>query len=345
VPSGKDILSIKESDTMHRRTRGWQWTLAVAVTIGLAGTLWAADEPAEAKTPSAQDTQLRQSLRDVINRGAEMYNAGDPAACYYLFRGALMTSRPLLESRPELQKSVETALGDADRSPDVRRRAWVLRRSLDQVRAELGGKSPAVVEVGNKTLWQRLGGEAGVKKVIDEYFAVLVEDPKVNLTRDGKIKLDDEALAHAKKMFVEWVSQQTGGPLKYTGKSMKEAHKGLGITDAEFDASVNDLVEVLKKNEVKPADIDTVKAAVEKTRKDIVEVKDEEKKKDEDKKPVDEEKKPKDKEDAKKPKEKDDEKAKDKDEEKKPKEKDDKDKEEKKSKDKDDDKKDKDADK
>lgn len=121
---------------MHPRIRDGLRTLAAGLlALGLALPLVAADEPAEGK---ALDRELNRSLRDVINRGADLYNGGDPAGCYQLFRGALMAARPALGA--DVQKSVEAALADAERAPDPRRKAWLLRRSLDDVRAQLGGK-------------------------------------------------------------------------------------------------------------------------------------------------------------------------------------------------------------
>ncbi len=52
---------------------------------------------------------------------------------------------------------------------------------------------------------------------------------------------------------------------------MKEVHKGMKITNAEFDAAAKDLQEALEKNGAKPDDEKAVMAAVEGTRKDIVE--------------------------------------------------------------------------
>ncbi len=348
---------------MQPRTRRQYGILAAALlALGVSGPV-RADEPGDAPLDrKVLDQHLYKSLRDVINRGADVYNGGDPGGCYQMFRGALMTAQPLLDHRPELKKSVAAALSDAERSPDPRRRAWILRRALDDIRAQVGGKSTPAPEVtgvpaGPKPLWDRLGGEAGVTKVVDDWVALVAEDAKANFTRDGKFKPTDEQLAEFKKKAVAWVSQQTGGPLKYTGKSMKEAHENMGITDAEFNAVLADLITALKKNGVSKADIDTIRAAVENTRKDIVEVKKEDMPKEKDKEPKEpkeEDKKPKDKDDEKKPKDKEeDKKPKDKDDEKKEDKKDadkekEKDKEDKKDADKEKDKeekKDKDADK
>src|SRR5262249_17415507 len=134
---------------------------------------------------------------------------------------------------------------------------------------------PIIVKPVEKTLWDRLGGKEKVEKVVDDFVAIAGDDPKVDVTRGGKIKLDDDKVAALKKGLVTFISAANKGPLKYTGKSMKEVHKGMEITDAQFDAAVDDLLKALEKNEVKEDDIKALRALVEGTRKDIVEKKDE----------------------------------------------------------------------
>jgi hemoglobin len=246
------------------------------------------------------DQHLYVTLRDVINRGRDYYNSGNPAACYFMFSGALQVTVPMLEHRPELQKTVRDALAEAEANPDVRQRAWVLRTVMDKIRSEVKGEAVAgagrpgerkpdefqkvgpaikadVKPAGEKidkpaevSLWTKLGGEPAVTKVVDDFVAMAAEDPKVNITRDGKLKFSDEQVAQLKKHLVAFVSQASGGPIKYTGKSMKEAHKDLAITDAEFDASVDVLIKAMEKNGVKDDEIKAVRGAVEGTRKDIV---------------------------------------------------------------------------
>jgi hemoglobin len=109
--------------------------------------------------------------------------------------------------------------------------------------------------------------------VVEDFMELEHTDPKVDFFRGGKRKLTDEQLTALKQSIVEFVSQAAGGPLKYTGKTMMEAHKGMGITNSQFDALVADLKQALNKNGAKPADRDALLAAVEGTRKDIVEEK------------------------------------------------------------------------
>jgi hemoglobin len=73
--------------------------------------------------------------------------------------------------------------------------------------------------------------------------------------------------------LVELVSAVSGGPLKYTGRPMKELHAGMMISDAEFDALAGHLVATLKKYNVPQKEIDELVGIVAATRKDIVEKK------------------------------------------------------------------------
>jgi hemoglobin len=218
------------------------------------------------------DQRVYKVLRDVINTGATLYNKqNDYNGCFRIYQGSLMTLRPLLDHRPGLQKSIDDALAAADKERAVTERAFILRAAIDRIRDETRGKTAA----GKKdTLWDRLGGEKNVRKVIEDFMEMEHTDPKVDFFRGGKVKLTDKQLADLKQMLVEFVSQAAGGPLKYTGRSMKEAHKGMGVTDAQFDSLVADLKQALDKNGAKPADRDAVLEAVNGTRKDIVEKKD-----------------------------------------------------------------------
>lgn len=88
------------------------------------------------------DRSLRSGLRDVINRGATVYNNGDPAGCCRLFEGALRTARPLLDHRPALQKAIEAGLQTAEQTAKMEDRAFALREVLDKVVADLGPAKP-----------------------------------------------------------------------------------------------------------------------------------------------------------------------------------------------------------
>ena len=251
-------------------------TLAVCVAALALARVTSADDAKKSSSLDNKelDQRIYNVLRDVINTGAELYNRpkpnSDPNGCYRVYQGSLITLKPLLSHRPALQKAIDDALAKAEGESSVYERAFILRTAMDRIRTETGGKSAAA---GKDTLWQRLGGEKNVRKVVDDFVDLEHTDPKVDFFRGGKHKLTDEQLVELKQKIVEFVSQAAGGPLKYTGKGMKEAHKGMAVTNAQFDALVADLKQAFDKNGAKPADRDAVLEAVEGTRKDIVEEK------------------------------------------------------------------------
>jgi hemoglobin len=251
-----------------------------------------ADDGAVTVNTRTIDENLHRVLRDVINRGADLFNQGDHRGCYYLYQGALMTARSQLAHHPDVQKIIDNGLSGIDPSSSMGRRAWALRAVLDQVRDKINPnpgkpterkpvKSPEPAKKSEVqqapqprvlSLWDRLGGEPAVIKAVDDFFNY-VNEAKIDFTRGGKIKLDDKKAAEFKKNMVAFISSASGGPSPYKGKNMKEAHKDMGITDAEFDATAQALVKALKKNGVKQTEIDELMKAVAGTRKDIVEKK------------------------------------------------------------------------
>jgi hemoglobin len=164
-----------------------------------------------------------------------------------------------------LQRAIDEGIAAAAKERSAGESAFILRGVIDRIRDQVRGK---VV-----TLWQKLGGETNVRKVVDDFVALAGKDPKVDFFRGGKYKPTEQQVADLKQKLVEFVSQATGGPLPYTGKSMKEVHKGMGITEAQFNAAAADLKKALDQNGTKPADRDALLAIVGTTRKDIVEAK------------------------------------------------------------------------
>ncbi len=78
------------------------------------------------------------------------------------------------------------------------------------------------------TLYQRLGGEAGVSRIVAETLAEVSTDPRTRRTFD---KVDMKRL---QAKIVEHVCALADGGCKYSGDTMKQSHAGLKITEAEF---------------------------------------------------------------------------------------------------------------
>ena len=87
--------------------------------------------------PAELDRLALDVLRDVHNRGADLYNRGDPAGCYRLYQGALLVVRPFLGHRPVLQKVIEDGLAEVSRTDGVKIQAFRLHEVIEDVRGRL----------------------------------------------------------------------------------------------------------------------------------------------------------------------------------------------------------------
>jgi len=107
-------------------------------------------------------------------------------------------------------------------------------------KAAAGAKSDA--------LYRALGGTDGITKVVDAALAEIHGDLRIN------IFFEKTDMADLRRLLIEQICAATGGPCEYTGRSMEEAHSGLNLSDADFDAFVEDLVRAMDSQKV-PKDL------------------------------------------------------------------------------------------
>jgi len=122
----------------------------------------------------------------------------------------------------------------------------------------------------NSSLYERLGGVYSIATVVDDFIDRIMSDPRLNAN-----PLVDEAHhrvppAGFKYLVTEMVCWATGGPQKYTGKSMADSHAHLKITAQEWEAFVEDFRQTLNKFAVPAPEQDELIAIVNSTRADIV---------------------------------------------------------------------------
>ncbi len=121
-----------------------------------------------------------------------------------------------------------------------------------------------------KSLYSRLGGKKAITAVVDEFVNNCATDTRINKFFADTAK-DPKRLEKFKKNLVEQICSASGGPCKYKGKDMKTAHKGMGITDADFGALVEDLVKALDKFNVGATEKNELLGALGPMKGDIVE--------------------------------------------------------------------------
>lgn len=113
-------------------------------------------------------------------------------------------------------------------------------------------------------LYDRLGGRPAIQAVVDDFIGNVAADARINKRFAGA------PIGKLKTNLVDQICEATGGPCKYTGQSMKSVHAGMQITDAEFDALVEDLGKSLDKLKVAEAEKGELLTALGKMRKDVV---------------------------------------------------------------------------
>jgi hemoglobin len=119
----------------------------------------------------------------------------------------------------------------------------------------------------NRSLYDRLGGKSAITAVVDTFVARVAADARINK------KFAKSNIPRVKTELVDQICSQTGGPCTYSGRTMKEAHRNMKVTEGEFNALVEDLVAALNQFNVPKREQDELLAALGSMKGDIVEVK------------------------------------------------------------------------
>ena len=119
----------------------------------------------------------------------------------------------------------------------------------------------------SKSLYDRLGGKPAITAVVDDFVGNVAADDRINRF------FAKTNVPRLKQRLVEQLCQGTGGPCKYKGRSMKAAHRGMGVSTVDFSALVSDLKLSLDKFQVPAREQGELLAILAPMRTDIVEKK------------------------------------------------------------------------
>ncbi len=93
-----------------------------------------------------------------------------------------------------------------------------------------------------KSLYSRIGGYDAVAAVVDNFLGRMASDQQLKRFFEGA---EQDNLKRTRQLIVEFVCAATGGPCFYTGRDMKVTHKGLGITERDWNLAVKHFVATL----------------------------------------------------------------------------------------------------
>jgi hemoglobin len=109
---------------------------------------------------------------------------------------------------------------------------------------------PAAAQGGQQSLYERLGGISGIATVVDDFVNRLAMNKVVTANPRVTEAVEKVGLPALKFRLIQQIAAATGGPEKYTGKSMLDAHRGMQITEAEWNATVQELLASLNRFKV-----------------------------------------------------------------------------------------------
>jgi hemoglobin len=102
----------------------------------------------------------------------------------------------------------------------------------------------ASAHAADDTLFDDLGGRDGVEKIAQLTTANFLADPRV------RAQFDNTTMDRFEKLLSQQFCVVAGGPCEYKGRTMAEAHKALGLTNADFNAVVEDLEAAMDKADI-----------------------------------------------------------------------------------------------
>ena len=120
------------------------------------------------------------------------------------------------------------------------------------------------------SLYDRLGGVYNIATVVDDLIDRVMLDPRLNANPRVDEAHHRVSSAGFKYLVTEMVCWASGGPQKYSGRSMGDSHRHLLINEEEWAAFMSDVQQTLDKFEVPPEEQDELKAIVESTKESIV---------------------------------------------------------------------------
>jgi hemoglobin len=128
----------------------------------------------------------------------------------------------------------------------------------------------AQAQPGEPSLYERLGGLPAISLVVSDFMDVFIQDSVIMANPAVRARKTAAAAPYIKYQVTTVVCEASGGPCQYTGKAMRDAHAGLGVTAAEWDRMAQIFGETLARHQVPAREREELFALVGPLRNDIV---------------------------------------------------------------------------
>jgi hypothetical protein len=84
------------------------------------------------------DRRVLESLKELHNQGAALYNAGHHTEAFHVYQGGLVVARYFLDHHPAVCRLIDEGLQEVSSlQGNIKLRAFRLHEVIDQVRADM----------------------------------------------------------------------------------------------------------------------------------------------------------------------------------------------------------------
>ena len=119
-----------------------------------------------------------------------------------------------------------------------------------------------------KSLYERLGGYDAIAAVTNDLLDRMEKCPQLGRFWHHR---GTDGVKRERQLIVDFLVAATGGPLYYAGRDNVTSHRGMGITESDWEVFLQHGDATLKKFNVPKAEYDEVVAFLQSTKADIVE--------------------------------------------------------------------------
>jgi hemoglobin len=119
-----------------------------------------------------------------------------------------------------------------------------------------------------KTLYERLGGYDAITAVANDLLPRLRADTQLGRFWEHR---GEDGVKREKQLLIDFLCASAGGPTYYRGRDMVLTHKGMHISESDWNVFLGHAAATLEKFQVPAAERDEVVAFVQSLKEEIVE--------------------------------------------------------------------------
>jgi len=120
------------------------------------------------------------------------------------------------------------------------------------------------------SLYERLGGVYRIAAIVDDFIDRITADARLNANPRLKAASNRDSAAGFKYLVTEMLCWATGGPQKYTGRSMADSHRHLNVNEDEWNYFIDDFRQSLDKYDIPSAEQQELVDLFERSRTEVV---------------------------------------------------------------------------